>query len=101
MKTNVSLDLTDDQRRQLANLIDGKVTQRLATRKEIVTFTRQHIAGLVAESEPTDEDVNESQRAPSSTASVLYQIDPEDRPALTGRSPGYIRGWNLVKRSRT
>lgn len=39
MKTNVSIELTDEQRDLLANYFDGKETKRLATRKEIT----QHV----------------------------------------------------------
>ena len=31
--------------------------------------------------------------------SGLYDIDPADEKLLHGKEPGYIRGWNLVKRS--
>lgn len=38
MKTNVKVELTDDERNRLAILFDGKHSKRLATRKEIVLF---------------------------------------------------------------
>ena len=38
MKTNVKVDLTDDERNRLAILFDGKHSKRQATRKEIVLF---------------------------------------------------------------
>lgn len=44
MKTNVSINLSDEQRSRLADLLDGKQTKRLATRKEVaalVTATAQ------------------------------------------------------------
>ena len=36
MKTNVSIELNDEQRNVLASLIDGKVTNRLARRAEVL-----------------------------------------------------------------
>jgi hypothetical protein len=36
MKTNVSIDLSEEERDLLANLIDKKTTKRLATRGDIV-----------------------------------------------------------------
>ena len=38
MKTNVPIELTDDQRVHLANLVDGKQTKRKITRGEICTL---------------------------------------------------------------
>ena len=39
MKTNVKVELTDDERNRLAILFDGgKQSKRMATRKEIVLF---------------------------------------------------------------
>jgi hypothetical protein len=38
MKTNVKIELTDDERNRLAVLFDGKHSKRQATRKEIVLF---------------------------------------------------------------
>lgn len=35
MKTNVPVTLTDKQRDQLANLIDGKMSARLISRREV------------------------------------------------------------------
>jgi hypothetical protein len=49
MKTNVPIQLLDAQRNQLANLIDGKATKRLASRAEIVALCQQHIGGLVVQ----------------------------------------------------
>ena len=38
MKTNVKLELNDDERNRLAVLFDGKQTKRLVTRAELVDF---------------------------------------------------------------
>ena len=38
MKTNVKVELTDDERSRLADLFDGKHSKRLATRADIVSF---------------------------------------------------------------
>ncbi|MDH3376167.1 MAG: hypothetical protein OEQ39_04255, partial [Gammaproteobacteria bacterium] len=62
MKTNVSIELSDVQLNQLAQLITGKPTTRKATRKEIRAYVSQNLAGLLAESRPTDPDVRETMR---------------------------------------
>ena len=36
MITNIKLDLSDDERKHLAALIDRKATKRMATRKDII-----------------------------------------------------------------
>lgn len=97
MKTNVSIELSDVQLNQLAQVITGKPTARKATRKEIKAYVCQNLAGLLAEYRPTDLDLKETNR-PQAARSSLYQIDPEDMPVLRNRSPAYVRGWNLVKR---
>ena len=43
MKTNVPIDLSDDQRSHLADLFDGKHSKRLATRREISLLMRDCI----------------------------------------------------------
>ncbi len=47
MKTNVALNLDDQDRNSLANFIDGKKSARLATRAEIVQLSRQLVKALV------------------------------------------------------
>lgn len=36
MKTNVPIELSDEERNRLANVIDGKPSKRLATRAEVI-----------------------------------------------------------------
>lgn len=91
MKTNVSIETTDQQRNLIANLIDGKATSRMASRKEITDLCQRHISGLVGESRVV---------TPSDKPSMpdLFRIDEADKTILHGKSPGYIYGWNKVKR---
>lgn len=100
MKTNVSIELTDEQRSTLANIIDGKTNKRLATRKEVVDLCTQYIAGLVGEnaSEAPSEPQNRVVLATCQNRhDPSLNVDPEDRKHLEGKSAGYIRGWNMVK----
>ena len=100
MKTNVSIELTDEQRSTLANIIDGKTNKRLATRKEVVDLCTQYIAGLVGEnaSEAPSEPQNRVVLATcQNNFDPSLTPDAEDRQRLAGKSAGYIRGWNMVK----
>lgn len=95
MKTNISIEINDDQRRLLADLVDGKKSARLIKRAELVQLCRQHIGGLLGQADAL---------GPAPTAKPgrpdPYRLDAEDR-ALMARpdDPGYRRGWNLVKDS--
>ena len=102
MKTNVSIELNPEQLDYLATLIDGKVTKRQATRKDVTNLVEQFIGATVARAEftggkaGTPEDI--ANYKPLSND--LYQIDPEDKEFLLGKDSSFIRGWNQVKRSR-
>lgn len=110
MKTNVSIDLNDEDRNKLANMLDGKATARLATRKEIVEICQRHIGGLVEQSSGFDKVIIGVDPAkPGSDRTVvsevrngkispLSEVDAEDFVFLKDKSPSYIRGWNQVKR---
>ena len=64
MKTNVAIELTEEQRDRLANEIDGKVTKRLATRADINAVCAGMIDQLTAEPGPD----------------VLAKVAPAPRP---------------------
>ena len=58
MKTNVSINLNDTERRLLADFIDNKKTKRLATRAEIVALARASIERvLIAETIRNGDDL--------------------------------------------
>lgn len=98
MKTNISIEINDDQRRLLADLVDGKKSARLIKRAELVQLCRQHIGGLLGYIE--DKGPPPKPGNPDDHRAGLYRLDPEDR-ALMARPEdrGYRRGWNLVKDS--
>lgn len=105
MRTNVPIDLTDGERDKLADLIAGKRNAKLVTRAQVVELCQQHIAGLVATGQPLPQaspgatpPVSAAQRA---LLDDMTKPDPED-VALMARpnDPGYVYGWNKVKRSR-
>ena len=99
MKTNVSIELTDAERDMIANKLDGKVSKRLATRKDIVQACHDYISSLLLDG--TSEIAREILREPPAQCQdfddQLSRIDPEDRVALEGKPDGYIRAWNRVK----
>ena len=105
MKTNVSIELDDQQLRLLADIIDGKQTQRTATRAEIVAIARQHIGGLIGSQEESPKPVLHRDPADGvakvKSTSHLLVVDPKDRPLMQQPdNPSYVRGWNQVKLSR-
>lgn len=98
MKTNVSIELSEQERSALADLIDGKATKRLATRKEITKICQQHIGGM------SHQTVEAFESAAHGTARKKYgdiykvdHSDPLSRTMAQPHNPGYVRGWNLVK----
>ena len=99
MKTNVPITLSDRDRLFLADLVDGKTTKRKITRAEIVGLCQQFVGGLLGQVNEDHEGRIDADLATPPQVNSLYDIDPEDRVALAGKSAGFIRGWNLVKRS--
>ena len=104
MKTNVSIELSDEQRDHLANLIDGKVTKRLATRKDVVDMVLSFVSGMAEEQSfsPTTVDEKKSVQSASTVyrqnSNDLLRIDPEDAEHLKDKCESYIKGWNDTKR---
>lgn len=97
MKTNVAIELNDDQRNKLANVIDRKVTKRLATRKEISDFCRGSIdSALVERDAPIVSGCAVRQVVRTSVRTTPY---PEDEKRLAGKSTSYVIGYNKVKES--
>lgn len=100
MKANIAIEINDEDRDVLANLLDGKVTKRMATRKDVVNLCQQHIGALVNQARGSDiVKTLEPKRTLSGTASDLLRIDPEDQAILAGKPDGYVIGWNRVKRN--
>lgn len=110
MKTNLGIELTDDQRDALANMIDGKDTPRMATRKEITAIAQNHLGGMARKAEAeTFEDVEESDQEAAAlivsgvpVAGDLYVVDltdPLSRTMAHPADPSYVRGWNQVRKS--
>lgn len=111
MMTNLgTVELTDDQRDAIANMIDGKDTTRLATRKEITAIVQFHVAGLARYAEAkTFEEVHDEDRdavmadadgTPMSDLYVVDDTDPLSRTMALPDDPSYVRGWNQVKRDK-
>ena len=102
MKTNIQIELTDEQRNQLKILIDGKPSKKMVSRKEVIALCQQHISGLVNSSANGDDEARMRimvANSKSTPAMNLYRADPEDIPLMARPDdPGYVRGWNTVKR---
>lgn len=101
MKTNVPIETTDAEREAIAYTIDSQggvwpnQRKRKVTRAEIVMICQQHIGGLAGFG--SGGSVVVRPRQPESNS--LFEIDPGDRELMARPDdPGYVRGWNLVKR---
>ena len=47
MNTNIKITLTDEQRDHIKNLIDGKITRKMATRQEVSSLVQLFVDNLV------------------------------------------------------
>lgn len=83
MKTNVSIELSDDQRRALANAIDGKVNQRMASRSDVNAVAQGAIDALLAIAG------TETQRA--------ERVEPDPITARQTRRPSWQDHPNLTR----
>lgn len=92
MKTNVSIDLDDACRDLLANYFDGKVTKRLATRKDVTEF----VLGCV------DMAVQNAMGGAQAVAQACnlsaVEMAEVERLRKLGKNDSYIRGWIQVMR---
>ena len=101
MKVNLSLEVTESQRNVLARLLTGKDIKRLATRDEVREFVAGCIESLTErEGAVLPADAAIALPQPRVSVGDLLTIDPEDEEILRGKAPGYIVGWNRVKRKR-
>jgi hypothetical protein len=107
MKTNVSIELTDEERDAIATVLDGKMTKRLATRGDIVELVTKFIGGFTADaSYKAGKEVPETARfnadptitrGPITKLRDLYRIRDGEAAMLKGKSDSYIRGWNSAR----
>jgi len=125
MKTNIGIDLTDDQRNSLACLLAGKSTKALVTRAQVTDLVRGFIEGCLEAPESPQEARNadpvpEAQSRPKAPAAPQAarrglrfgpgypNITPDLADALEARGygpyhparEGYIRGWYLQPSTR-
>lgn len=93
MKTNVPITLTDEERDRLANLLDGKVSKRLATRAEVCEAAEAFLRALVEpEPEAPTPEVAPTPRVESFGGNPT-EIPAKWRDRLRGKSDGYVRGF--------
>ena len=98
MKTNVPIELTDEQRSRLANVLDGKVSKRLATRAEVCEAAEAFLRALI-ESEPEAPAPEAPSPASVMRRDPIPEVIPEKwRDRLQGKSDGYIRGFLMADR---
>lgn len=54
LKTNISIELSDEQRNKIARRLDGKDTKRLISRAEVVTLATDAVMALLAVGKPAE-----------------------------------------------
>jgi hypothetical protein len=108
MKTNISMELNDQERSLIADVIDGKQTKRLATRAEICELAIKTIGGYLEDTRERtgnpasvilqrDNPDPTITRTPLSRIKDLSRIHPGEERLLAGKSEGYIIGWNRAR----
>jgi hypothetical protein len=106
MKVNLTVEVSDPARRALARALDNRAGRRLATREELRSFVVEIVNSLAGldcactspKTQAADGTLCLSAPPSAGPASDLYRIDDEDRERLRGKPPGFIYGWNKVKR---
>lgn len=127
MNTYVYITLDEKKRKHLASIIDGKNTGRLLKRAELRHLVEGYMDGLFnlnindqqvepekqEDSKPVKrkgrvsktvsqakKDMEPYQKSSSRNPTIasLLIVDPEDMKILKDKDPGYIVGWNKVKR---
>lgn len=92
MKTNVGIELDDACRDLLANYFDGRVSKRLATRRDITEFVTACVDMAVQSAMGGAPQVAAAAGlSPAEAAEV-------ERLRTLGKCDSYIRGWIQVMR---
>tara|TARA_R110002049_G_scaffold49247_6_gene141088 strand:+ start:15721 stop:16023 length:303 start_codon:yes stop_codon:yes gene_type:complete len=96
VKTNVSINLTDEERNIIAKRLQGKEVKSMVTRKELGDLVQGFVHGLL-DYEPQTETAKVTQigqRSLPVTAKLQMYLDKrgydEDHPSRLG----FIRGWH-------
>ena len=55
MKTNISIELSDQQRNKLSNILTKKQTKKLATRKDVNMIAKLLFASLLSQDQSNDD----------------------------------------------
>ena len=92
MKTNIGIELDDHQRDLLANYFDGKVSKRLATRRDMTEFVMGCVNMAIQNAMGGETQVA------AATALTPAEEREVKRLRATGANDSYIRGWIQVMR---
>ena len=94
MKTNVSIETDDACRDLLANYFDGRVSKRLASRKDITEFVLGCVDMAIQNA------MGGAPAVAASTGLSPAESQEVDRLRKLGKNDSYIRGWIQVMRRR-
>lgn len=99
MIVNCRIEIDDQARNTLAQLINPRAPKRLATRKEVNEFVEGCIAAIDQDPPELGQDGPTDYVAPPSNrlGELVLQAREEDREALRGKSDSFVIGWCKVK----
>ena len=98
MNVNEQFQITDQQRNELAILVDGKKSKRMITRDEVREILQRHLGGLLGNAVEAVAAVPLHHTQLFDDLYVIDHDDPLSKTMAQPNNPSYVRGWNLVKR---
>ena len=99
MKTQIIIDLTDEQRNDLKIKLDGKAGKKMLSRTEVRILCQGLFDGMLAAelAQATPQPSGQTADVVSIYEHPFYQSAPEDEEHLAGKSMGFVYGYNKVK----
>lgn len=102
MKTNIQIELSNEQRNRLKVALDGKHSKKLLSRAEVVKLAQDFFEALleVEFAAPARSVKGQTAEVRSIYEHPFYKIAPGDEEQLAGKPLGYIYGWNKARASK-
>jgi hypothetical protein len=102
VKVVARISLSDSDRVALQRFLSAGSSKKPASRAQVLELIDGAMAFAVASGqEIAPASSGHSSKAPASRPRIdLEAIDPEDADVLEGKSVGFIRGWNMIKRRK-
>ena len=99
MKTNISINLSDEERNSIAMILAGKKVKAMVSRKELSQMVQGFVHGLLEyRPQPTAKVVSINAYPPTITPALQARLDEHGYSVNHPARLGFIRGWNAVGR---